>query len=163
MSELKCPFCEHNLGRKNINDIMCSNEKCVTWKGNFYGSEDLWQALIDSQEQYKGLSAAFKKQLEVNEFLTDESNKFLNKLNNIRDLVKNWYGVVDDDMYDKLEKELDLDKFDSKNDEKGTWVACPKDDPDFIWTSGDTKNEVIDNLIKYDYDVEKYIIKKIKL
>ena len=46
MSELKCPFCQQELGRKNINDRMCSNEKCVSWKGNFYGSEDLWQELI---------------------------------------------------------------------------------------------------------------------
>lgn len=50
MTELKCPFCGHNLGRKNINDRMCSNEKCVSWKGNFYGSEDLWQELIRTRK-----------------------------------------------------------------------------------------------------------------
>lgn len=50
-SELKCPFCGHNLGRKNINDRMCSNEKCVSWKGNFYGSEDLWQELIRTRKE----------------------------------------------------------------------------------------------------------------
>lgn len=73
-----------------------------------------------------------------------------------------WQALID------TMKKLDIacccvDKHDSEDDEKDTWVACPKDDPDFIWTSGDTKNEVIDNLIKYDYDVKKYIIKKIKL
>ena len=49
--KLLCPFCGHHLGRKNINDMMCSNEKCVTWKGNFYGSEDLWRALIDTKKK----------------------------------------------------------------------------------------------------------------
>lgn len=29
---------------------MCSNEKCVSWKGNFYGSEDLWQGLIRTRK-----------------------------------------------------------------------------------------------------------------
>ena len=50
MSELKCPFCGQKLGRKNINDRMCSNEKCVSWKRNFYGSEDLWQELIRTRK-----------------------------------------------------------------------------------------------------------------
>ena len=50
MTELKCPFCGHILGRKNTNDIMCSNEKCATWKGNFYGSEELWQELIRTRK-----------------------------------------------------------------------------------------------------------------
>lgn len=50
MSELKCPFCGEKLGRKNINDRMCSNEKCVSWKGNFYGSEYLWQELIRTRK-----------------------------------------------------------------------------------------------------------------
>ena len=50
MSDIKCPFCGRELGRKNINDIMCSNEKCVSWKGNFYGSEDLWQELIRTRK-----------------------------------------------------------------------------------------------------------------
>lgn len=167
MSELKCPMCGEILQKYGEVDPETGTSTVLGANCGKCGIGDsdikLWQALIDSQERYKGLSAAFKKQLEVNEFLTDESNKFLNKLNNIRDLVKNWYGVVDDDMYTRLKKELDLDKYDSEDDEKCIWVACPKDDPDFIWTSGDTKNEVIDNLIKYDYDVEKYIIKKIKI
>ena len=47
---MKCPFCGQKLGRKNINDRMCSNEKCVSWKGNFYGSEDLWQELIRTRK-----------------------------------------------------------------------------------------------------------------
>lgn len=50
MSDMKCPFCGRKLGRKNINDRMCSNEKCVSWKGNFYGSEDLWQALTQAKQ-----------------------------------------------------------------------------------------------------------------
>ena len=49
--KLLCPFCQQELGLKNINNIMCSNEKCVAWKGNFYGSEDLWQALIDTKKK----------------------------------------------------------------------------------------------------------------
>ena len=53
MSNLKCPFCGQKLGRKNINDRMCSNEKCVSWKGNFYGSEDLWQELIRTRKALK--------------------------------------------------------------------------------------------------------------
>jgi len=50
MNDMKCPFCGRKLGRKNINDIMCSNEKCVSWKGNFYGSEDLWKELIRTRK-----------------------------------------------------------------------------------------------------------------
>lgn len=49
-NDIKCPFCQQELGRKNINDRMCSNEKCVSWKGNFYGSEDLWQELIRTRK-----------------------------------------------------------------------------------------------------------------
>ena len=87
MIELKCPFCGHKLSRKNINDIMCSNEKCVSWKGNFYGSKDLWQALIDKKEEcdnfeqhYNCLSHVFKHQIEVNDFLRDDANKLQKKL-----------------------------------------------------------------------------------
>lgn len=50
-NKLVCPFCGRKLGRKNIDDRMCSNEKCVTWKGNFYGSEDLWQELIRTRKE----------------------------------------------------------------------------------------------------------------
>lgn len=50
MSDMKCPFCQQELGHKNINDIMCSNEKCVSWKRNFYGSEDLWQELSKTKQ-----------------------------------------------------------------------------------------------------------------
>ena len=57
MSDMKCPFCGQKLGRKNINDRMCSNEKCVSWKGNFYASEDLWQELIRTR---KALDVALK-------------------------------------------------------------------------------------------------------
>lgn len=59
-SELKCPFCGRKLGRKNINDRMCSNEKCVSWKGNFYGSEDLWQELIRTRKELDVAKYAIK-------------------------------------------------------------------------------------------------------
>lgn len=60
MSDIKCPFCGRELGRKNINDRMCSNEKCVTWKGNFYGSEDLWQELIRTRKDLEIATKAFE-------------------------------------------------------------------------------------------------------
>lgn len=60
MSDMKCPFCGRKLGRKNINDRMCSNEKCVSWKGNFYGSEDLWQALIQAKQDLEIATEALK-------------------------------------------------------------------------------------------------------
>lgn len=65
MNKLKCPFCQQELGRKNINDRMCSNEKCVSWKGNFYGSEDLWQELIKLMEEKQHKNTAADQQDEV--------------------------------------------------------------------------------------------------
>ncbi len=59
-SKLKCPFCGWKLGRKNINDRMCSNEKCVSWKGSFYGSEDLWQTLIQTKQDLEILKEALR-------------------------------------------------------------------------------------------------------
>lgn len=74
-----CPFCRRELGRKNINDRICSNEKCISWKGNFYGSEDLWQALIQVKQDLEITRKALKEYANKDNWgcIEDDRDRFI--------------------------------------------------------------------------------------
>ena len=50
MTELKCPFCNTPLVHENMSDYWCVHCNTQEQKG-LYGSDKLWQALIDTKKK----------------------------------------------------------------------------------------------------------------
>lgn len=73
-SELKCPFCQQELCQDYTGVMYCCNEDCEQ-SADWYGSQILWKALIQSQKDLDVARKALEKI--VADYEVDASNGWL--------------------------------------------------------------------------------------